>query len=69
MKGCPNLHISADHKRPRPGPLPPPENGWSNVSELYFRKHGAYIEAKFVQTVGKRIIIHLRQELDSTVHE
>jgi hypothetical protein len=60
-----NQGISAYHKCPRLGPLPDPENGWSNISELYFQKHGAYIKANSVQTVGKRIVIRLRQEFDT----
>ncbi len=66
-----NLGISAYHKCPRLGPLPAPENGWSNITELYFQKHGPYIKAKSVQMVGKRIVIRLRQELGngSTVYE
>ena len=63
--GAENQYIPACHKCPRLGPLPAPENGWSNISGLYFQKHGAYIRAKTVQTVGKRIVMRLRQELDS----
>ena len=62
---CPcNLGISASYKRPRLGPLLPLENDLSNISALYFQKHGAYTEIKSVQVVGKRMVIRIPQKLD-----
>jgi hypothetical protein len=66
-----NLGISAYYKCPRLGPLPVAVNGWCEITELYFQKHGDYIKANSVQVVGKRIVIRLRQELDAgpTIYE
>jgi hypothetical protein len=64
LRPC-HLGISACHKCPRLGPLPSPENVWSNISGLCFQKHGDYNKAQSVQIVGKRIVIRLRQELDT----
>jgi hypothetical protein len=60
-----NQGISAYHKCPRLGPLPETVNGWSEITGLYFKKHGGYIETQLGQIVGKRIVIRLRQELEA----
>ncbi len=51
-------------KCPRLGSLPAPKGGWSEVTELYFRKHGDYIVEHEVPVVGSRIYIRVRQERD-----
>ena len=51
-------------KIPRLGPLPEPEDGVSDFTELYFRKYGAQIVRRKLKLVGKRIFIRLREERD-----
>lgn len=59
-----NLGRSRWVKCPRLGPLPAPSGGWSEVADLYFRKHGDYIVAHELPLVGKRIYIRVREERD-----
>ncbi len=56
--------LSVCDKCPRLGPLPPPQDGVSDISALYFQKHGAYIGACGVQLAGKRIFVRIREEMD-----
>jgi hypothetical protein len=46
------------------GPLPPSDGEWIDFTKLYFHKHGPYIKANAIPLTGKRIIVHLREELD-----
>jgi len=55
---------SACPKCPRLGPLPPPINGWSDITSLYVRKHGAYIRAQRLALAGMRVFVRVRQEMD-----
>ena len=59
-----NLGISRCYNCPRLGALPPPAGGWSDITALFFRKHGAYIMEHELPVVGKRIYIRVRQERD-----
>jgi hypothetical protein len=49
---------------PRLGPLPPSNAEWIDFTALYFHKHGPYVKANARPLTGKRIVIHLREELD-----
>lgn len=49
---------------PRLGWLPAPHDRRSEITKLYFQKHGEYIKAHGLQLVGKRIFIRLRAETD-----
>ncbi len=60
-----NRGLSGAPKCPRLGPLPPPVNHVSNITSLYFLKHGPYIEEHKLLLPGKRIYIRLRQEFDA----
>ena len=51
-------------KCPRLGDLPAPAGGVSDITGLYFRKHGKYIKKHGAQLVGKRIFIRARVELE-----
>jgi len=66
-----NLGISRCFHCPRLGPLPAPSGGWSEITALYFGKHGDYILDHELQMVGKRIYIRVRQERDEgpALHE
>ena len=59
-----NLGLSGAPKCPRLGPLPPLVNHLSNITSLYFLKHGPYIDEHRLPLPGKRIYIRLRQEFD-----
>jgi hypothetical protein len=59
-----NLGLANAPKCPRLGPLPPLVNGLSNITSLYFLKHGPYIEQHRLPLTGKRIYIRLREERD-----
>lgn len=59
-----NRGTSREKDCPRLGSLPELEDGVSDFTELYFRKHGAFIRKHRLRLVGKRIFIRLRQELD-----
>jgi hypothetical protein len=59
-----NRGVSRCYNCPRLGPLPAPAGGWSDITALYFRKHGDYIVEHEVPVVGKRIYIRVRQERD-----
>jgi len=53
-------------KCPRLGWFPPSRGGrLTEITALYFNKHGDYIREHRVPLVGKRIFIRARQELDS----
>jgi hypothetical protein len=56
--------ISSCDKCPRLGPLPAPKGGRSEITGLYFAKHGGYIDQHHVPLAGKRIFIRTRLELD-----
>jgi hypothetical protein len=36
----------------------------TDITELYFKKHGGYIKQQGVELVGKRVFIRTRQEMD-----
>ena len=59
-----NLGISRCFECPRLGPLPAPRDGWRDITESYFRKHGDYIVEHELPLVGKRIYIRVREERD-----
>ena len=59
-----NLGLKQPHKCPRLGWLPAPQGRWSEITKLYFKKHGEYIQQHGLQLVGKRIFVRLRQEVD-----
>jgi hypothetical protein len=59
-----NLGRSRWVKCPQLGPLPAPKGGWSEITALYFRKHGNYIVEHELPLVGKRIYIRVREERD-----
>jgi len=59
-----NRGLANPHKCPRLGPLPRPRGKVSEISALYFNKHGDYIREHHLQLVGKRIFIRLRRETD-----
>jgi len=56
--------VSRCYNCPRLGALPAPVGGWSDITGLYFRKHGDYIVEHEVPVIGKRIYIRVRQERD-----
>ncbi len=56
--------VSRCYNCPRLGPLPKPAGGWSDITALFFRKHGAYIMEHELPVIGKRIYIRVRQERD-----
>jgi hypothetical protein len=60
-----NRGLSGAPKCPRLGPLPPPVNQLSEITSLYFLKHGPYIDEHRLPLPGKRIYIRLRQEFDA----
>jgi len=59
-----NRGVSRCYNCPRLGPLPAPAGGWSDITALYFRKHGDYMMEHEVPVIGKRIYIRVRQERD-----
>jgi hypothetical protein len=59
-----NLGLKQPHKCPRLGWLPAPQGRWSEITKLYFKKHGEYIQQHGLQLVGKRIFIRTRPEVD-----
>jgi len=59
-----NRGVGKPDKCPRLRRLPTPKDGVSKITELYFMKHGEYIERNRVQLAGKRIFIRIRQEVD-----
>jgi hypothetical protein len=59
-----NRGAARPDKCPRLGWLPPPKNGVSKIADLYFMKHGEYLEQHGVRLEGKRIFIRIRQEVD-----
>jgi hypothetical protein len=60
-----NRGVSGAPKCPRLGPLPPAVNHMSDITSLYFLKHGPYIDKHRLPLPGKRIYIRLRQEFDA----
>jgi hypothetical protein len=58
------LGVSAYIKCPLLGLLPPPVDGRSDITALYFRKHGDYIMQHELPLVRRRIYIRIRQERD-----
>jgi hypothetical protein len=62
-----NLGVSGCDKCPWLGPLPAPVRGWCDITDLYFKKHGEYISRTWMRLVGKRIVIRVREELDTGV--
>jgi hypothetical protein len=58
------LGVSAYIKCPLLGLLPPPVDGRSDITALYFRKHGDYIMQHELPLVRRRICIRIRQERD-----
>jgi hypothetical protein len=59
-----NLGQKKPSSCPRLGWLPAPQGRWSEITKLYFKKHGEYIKEHGLQLVGKRIFIRLRAETD-----
>ena len=59
-----NRGAAGPDKCPRLGWLPPPKDGVSNITELYFMKHGEYLQRSGMQLEGKRIFIRVRREVD-----
>lgn len=59
-----NRGLSRPSSCPRLGWLPPPRDGASDITILYFGKHGERIEKRGLPLVGKRIFVRLRQEMD-----
>ena len=59
-----NRGVARPDKCPRLGWLPTPLEGVSDITGLYFRKHGEYIKQRRVRLAGKRIFIRIRQEVD-----
>jgi hypothetical protein len=59
-----NLGLKQPHKCPRLGWLSATRGRWSEITKLYFKKHGEYIRQHGLQLVGKRIFIRIRPELD-----
>jgi hypothetical protein len=56
--------VTKPDKCPRLGWLPAPEDGVSDITALYFTKHGPYIQEHGVELTRKRIFIRLRREMD-----
>ena len=56
--------VTKPDKCPLLGWIPAPEDGLSEITALYFMKHGAYIQKHGVELAGKRIFIRLRREMD-----
>ncbi len=63
-----NLGVARPDKCPRLGWLPAPEDGVSDITELYYEKHGEWIREHGAQLAGKRIFIRIRQEVDDGVN-
>jgi hypothetical protein len=59
-----NRGLERPAKCPRLGWLPAPKDGATDITELYFQKHGEYIRKHRVQLAGKRIFIRIRREVD-----
>jgi hypothetical protein len=59
-----NRGVSRSPKCPRLGDLPAAAGGASDITELYFRKHGEYIATSRLQMAGKRIFIRTRVEME-----
>jgi hypothetical protein len=59
-----NRGVSRRPKCPRLGDLPAPAGGLSDITRLYFAKHGPYIMEHRLPMVGKRIFVLTRVELD-----
>jgi hypothetical protein len=60
--------VTRPDKCPRLDWLPAPEKLLSEITFLYFRKHGAFILDHGIELTGKRIFIRIRQEVDDTAH-
>ena len=60
-----NLGVSWRPNCPRLGALPAPVGRWSDITALYFRKHGDHIMQHELPVVGKRIYIRVREERDA----
>jgi hypothetical protein len=59
-----NRGVEKPSKCPRLGWLPAPEDEASDITELYFQKHGEHIKKHRMQLAGKRIFIRIRREVD-----
>jgi len=59
-----NRGVERPAKFPRLGWLPEPEDGASEITELFFQKHGEYIKKHQVRLAGKRIFVRIRREVD-----
>jgi hypothetical protein len=60
-----NRGLARPDKCPRLGWLPAPKRRQSEITDLYFAKHGDHIRNSRVPLTGKRIFIRVRQEVDS----
>jgi hypothetical protein len=59
-----NMGLANAPKCPRLGPLPTVVDDLTDVSAIYWLRHGPYIEQHHLSLSGKRIYIRLRQERD-----
>ncbi len=62
-----NLGLKKPRECPRLGWLPAPQARRSEITRLYFTKHGEHIRQHGLQLVGKRIFVRLRLERDDGV--
>jgi len=56
--------LTRPDKCPRLGWMLAPEDKVTDITALYFMKHGAYIRQHGIELAGKRIFIRIRQETD-----
>ncbi len=62
-----NLGLKKPRECPRLGWLPLLQSRWTDITGLYFAKHGEYIRQHGLPLEGKRIFIRVRQEVDDGV--
>jgi hypothetical protein len=56
--------VTKPDKCPRLGWITASEDKVTDITAVYFMKHGAYIKQHGVELAGKRIFIRIRQETD-----
>lgn len=59
-----NRGLARPDKCPRLGWLMVSADAVSEITDLYFIKHGGYIQQQGMELAGKRIFIRIRQEMD-----
>lgn len=59
-----NRGLARPDKCPRLGWLLVSAAVMIDITELYFKKHGGYIQQQGMELVGKRVFIRIRQEMD-----